>query len=169
MSIPIIELSARLQLLGRRSTALLPAAMRVVAQKVRKDVTDRARTILNDKGFPGFNTGFYARAWKTEVGQRGNEFYVHVFNQAPYAGVIEYGRRAGVRPPSSALIPWVRRKLRVPAKRAAGVAFVVARAIGRRTIAGRHILTDPTFDAKMRKEFVADVLTFITNKMRGTR
>jgi hypothetical protein len=58
-----------------------------------------------------------------------------------YPRVMETGRRFGrKRPPISALVRWVELKLRVPKKRARGVAFLVARKIGSRGIVGRFFM-----------------------------
>jgi len=54
-----------------------------------------------------------------------------------YPSVMEFGRKAGSMPPPSALERWVHLKLGVPEHLAAGVAFVVARAIGRHGIPGK--------------------------------
>lgn len=86
-----------------------------------------------------FDRGGYKRGWKYELVK--NFHGVRIFNSSPYASVIEEGRRPGARqPPTSAILPWVRRKLGVRGKAANGVAFVVARAIGRDGIPGKHVL-----------------------------
>ena len=59
-----------------------------------------------------------------------------------YALTLEEGRTPGSRmPPSSALVPWVTEKLGVNGteKQIAGIAFVVARAIGRQGFPGVHM------------------------------
>lgn len=55
----------------------------------------------------------------------------------PYPAVIEFGRAPGAMPPPQALERWVHLKLGVPEAQAPGVAFTVARAIGRRGLKGR--------------------------------
>lgn len=55
----------------------------------------------------------------------------------PYPAVIEFGRAPGAMPPPQALERWVHLKLGVPEAEAPGVAFTIARAIGRRGIKGR--------------------------------
>lgn len=61
---------------------------------------------------------------------------------APYAAVMERGRRRGARmPPVAALVPWVRRKLGIADRRKArSVAFVVARKIRQRGLKARRFL-----------------------------
>lgn len=89
------------------------------------------------------DVGTFKRGWKSEPIEKG----VRIFNQAPYASVIEYGRRVGATaPPTSALIPWVKRKLGVPDEKARSVAFLVAQAIQRNGIKGKHILENAKMD-----------------------
>lgn len=57
-----------------------------------------------------------------------------------YPAVMEYGRKPGNMPPPQALERWVQLVMGVNAKDVAGVAFVVARAIGRKGIKGRKFL-----------------------------
>lgn len=57
-----------------------------------------------------------------------------------YAPIVELGRRPGNRwPPLAPIELWVRRKLHVPADRAAEVAFLVARKIGEEGTSGAHM------------------------------
>ena len=93
----------------------------------------------------------YARGWRFSVSDR----TIIIYNPVKYAGVIEDGRRAGEKmPPPAALEAWVRRHLnveyitkkgvakarKVRKDEAPGLAFIVARAIGKRGIKGKHIL-----------------------------
>jgi hypothetical protein len=58
-----------------------------------------------------------------------------------YPAVMEFGRRAGAKmPPPSALERWVHLVLQVPVDKAPGVAFVVARSIGKKGIKGKRFL-----------------------------
>ena len=100
-------------------------------------------------------TGRFAGGWK--VKPTASPFVVHAYNDAPHAKFVEYGRRPGKPPPVSVIAAWVRIKLRVgpavnsktgrPTKRGErdpdagirGLAFVIARAIGRRGLRGRFI------------------------------
>ena len=99
--------------------------------------------------------GTFLKGWKW---RRVGTDTVVVQNDAPHAVYVEEGRRPGAPPPpTSALIPWIRRKFtnlkgrdeRGRYARAqdteaiyARLAFVIARAIGRRGLRGRHILRD---------------------------
>jgi hypothetical protein len=58
----------------------------------------------------------------------------------PYPAVMEFGRQPGRMPPPEALERWVHLKLGVPADKAPGVAFQVARSIGRKGIKGRFFM-----------------------------
>lgn len=83
------------------------------------------------------DTGEFLRSWGTSC----DEDSAAIFNRAPYAGVVEGGRRPGARqPPSKPLAKWAQRRLGLSEKEAAGVGFVIARAIGKRGLKGRHIL-----------------------------
>ncbi len=66
-------------------------------------------------------------------------------NAFEYAMAVERGRKAGSMPPSSALELWVKRKLKVPEKLVKGIAFVIARKIGREGTKPRPFLL-PAFD-----------------------
>ena len=49
---------------------------------------------------------------------------------ASYAYIVEFGRKIGTMPPVSALIPWVKKKLRInKPKQQKQVAFLIARSI----------------------------------------
>lgn len=88
-----------------------------------------------------------------------------------YPIVMETGRRAGrTAPPSSALERWVRIKLKVPAKRAKGVAFVIARKIGRRGIMGRFFLRKAWFSSKRQVDgYFSKALRAITKELAHGR
>ena len=90
------------------------------------------------ENWPQGATGFGADsvAWKFE-GQA-----VTIFEGAPadvYAAPVEFGARPHM-PPSSALLLWVKQKLQIDdEKKAASVAFLVARKIARRGTPARHM------------------------------
>lgn len=83
------------------------------------------------------NTGFYRQAWKYMPTPDGSQ----VFNQAPYAGVIELGRRPEKKqPPLEAIARWAQRKLGLTEKQAWHAAVPIARAIAKKGIPGRYVL-----------------------------
>lgn len=61
-------------------------------------------------------TGKYMWAWKARPhDSRPENPSIEVYNDdMPVAAVVEYGRRPGKMPPSSALVPWVKAKIRAP-------------------------------------------------------
>lgn len=86
------------------------------------------------------DTGAFLRSWQFELLPTGGR----VFNNAPYAGVIEHGRRPGRKPPpSKVLVGWIQRRMGLSKEEAEAAAFPIARAIGKRGLAGRKILTSP--------------------------
>ena len=94
----------------------------------------------NGKGTGGaVNYRNYLRSWKAERIDNGATIY----NEAPYAGIIEDGRRPGAKaPPREAIARWVQRKLRVTAKEAKSVAFVIARSIKARGLLPRRVMAN---------------------------
>lgn len=90
------------------------------------------------------NTHAYLEAWQTRKTETG----AVVFNDSPYASIIEKGRRRGARmPPVKVIAEWLDQKLRgrirnraKRLKQVRGIAFVVARAIGRRGLPAKHIM-----------------------------
>lgn len=83
-------------------------------------------------------SGKYLRGWRTKL--VGLELVIS--NVVPYADTIEYGRKPGLPPPPPReLIGWVRRKLRLkPSDKVETVAYLIARAIGRRGLKARYVL-----------------------------
>lgn len=57
-----------------------------------------------------------------------------------YPSVMEFGRRPGKMPPPSALERWVQLKMGVAPEDVPGVAYIVARNIGRRGIKGKKFM-----------------------------
>jgi len=68
-----------------------------------------------------------------------------------YPEVMEFGRKPGAKmPPPAALERWVQLQLKVPKGLSKGVAFVVARSIGRKGIKGRRFMTKAVDATKVR-------------------
>lgn len=126
--------------LGRRfiptvKKGVLSGALRSL--EVVRSNTENCPPASPNGGVGAVDTRHYLRGWKA---QRTSDGAV-VFNNTPYAGVIELGRRPGARqPPSHVFVPWLKHKLHVPESAAKGIAFLVARAIAKRGLEGRHIL-----------------------------
>jgi hypothetical protein len=85
------------------------------------------------------NTGDFLRRWKAEQLSDGARTY----NESPYGPVIEHGRRAPKKPPpKEVIVRWIQRRLGKTEDEARSIAFVVARAIGKRGLIGRKIAED---------------------------
>jgi len=69
-----------------------------------------------------------------------------VSTSIPYAEPVEFGRKKGKMPPVDAIEMWVVRKGIARGEDTRSVAFVIARAIGRRGTKGRYMFRDG-FDA----------------------
>lgn len=108
-----------------------------------------------------FNTGDYRRRWKATAqigGTEGNPG-VLVSNSAPYAGVIEYGRRPGSRPPPREPIArWAQRKLGLPYAEARGLSWVIAQRIAKRGLMPRRVLTSDQTEKLLVEALERDVL-----------
>lgn len=80
----------------------------------------------------------------TEVREMGNMVQGRVFSPItkpyPYPLVMELGRKPGKMPPPSSLRRWVQLVIKPGADEVDGVAFLVARAIGRKGIKGRFFM-----------------------------
>jgi hypothetical protein len=132
---------------------LLDGAQRCVPVMHRS--TDQAPPASARGGVGARNQGDYRRAWQAAPHPEG----AVLFNPSPYAGVIEFGRRIGKFPPLDAIARWAQRKLRVARvisrgkrkgtattramteKEARSAAFPIARAIARRGLRARFVMT----------------------------
>jgi hypothetical protein len=86
-------------------------------------------------------SGKFLRGWRISYSGR----QVILSNVARHAVFVEGGRRPGARPPpSSALLAWVTLKLGLTGKQAQSAAFLIARAIGRRGLRPRPVMTAPS-------------------------
>jgi len=122
------QLGARVQVASKRALQqTAKAAIPILQAETRKKKINAFGRLL--------------RGWRAKV-ERWDSLLIS--NTQEYAVYVEAGRRRGAtQPPSDALLPWVRKVLGVTGKAAQGVAFVVARAIKRRGIKARPVLTDP--------------------------
>ena len=83
------------------------------------------------------DSGHFKRSWKVSRNPDG----ASVTNDAPYASIIEFGRRPGATPPPLApILQWVLRKLSVEPEEAEGVARAIQMSIGRNGTPPRFIL-----------------------------
>lgn len=158
-SIPLSKLPGQYKALG--------AAMKTAAVKGVRRGAFRAVAMLHQftgqapPANPGgigsggaVNTAFYKRAWKQQALPDG----ARVYNAAPYAGVIEYGRRPGSFPPKEPIVRWIQRRLGKSEKEARRLSFIVRRAIAVRGLLPRLVLTGAQNQAAIRKAFNDEVI-----------
>ena len=143
---PVLKFNAREfaryhEQLGKR---LKPAIMRGVyagAQRAVSYIVDQTRIAkpASEHGSVGaVNTGALLRGWKARKLPNG----AAIVQRKPYGSVVEYGRRKRSRfPPLQQIQRWIQRRLGKSAKEAKAMTFVVARAIARRGLRARKILT----------------------------
>lgn len=118
----------------RLAERFMPAVERGLAVGGERCVSILQR-VTDDKRI--VNLGGYKRGWASLPIRHG----VRVFNHAPYAAVIEEGRRRGARmPPLDPIARWFQRKRSVSETEARGAAYPIARAIGERGLPAHHVL-----------------------------
>ena len=145
-TIPIRDLPSYMRRLG----AAFPAAIRagLTGAAVRSVATlenETTRKRIRD-------TGHYKDGWthSPAMSLGAASAVVKVFNDAPYSGVIELGRRAGRKMPWVRDVPleaqpiymWCIRKLGMTADEAAKAARPIAWSIKRKGIEGKYVLRD---------------------------
>lgn len=136
--------------MAKLGTEFMPAVQRGVVSGALRSVTVMYRRTAeappaSARGSMGaLDTGHYRQAWKAGALPNG----AHVFNQRPYAGVIEHGRRAafvgyqGIKN----LQGWAHRKLQLSMDEARDAAFAIARTMspspwgGGRRLVGRDVM-----------------------------
>lgn len=133
---------------------LVPGAVEVIRKTVKLHGPRAVQEEISSMSPAPVDRGTYRRSFRFDDIDGGAIAY----NFAPYAAVIEEGRRPGQRPPPVALIlEWVKRKgigrqygpnqagkrkvsTALTDNEARGIAFVIARAIGKRGVPAHHIL-----------------------------
>lgn len=90
------------------------------------------------------NFGLLRRAWGREVYPLGSNAQVlgRAFNPLSYALAVETGRKPGKWPPFAPIALWVKRVLRPPLSKLAGITFLIQRKIGREGTKGRWMARD---------------------------
>lgn len=118
-----------------------------IAEKELKralDLVVRALRLALGPASPRGVTGRFATSWTatrpTKIGFA--SFEAEIENTSRHAPFVEFGRGPGKAPPVDALIQWVQLKGLAGPKNARSVAFVVARAIGRRGTPAQWVLRD---------------------------
>ena len=172
----VVPLTGAPELFGRMRAAVETGISRGLASAAlrAKTVMDHAVQVAppaSSRGSRGaFNTGDYRRRWKALAIQAADMRGVLVSNDAAYAGVIEYGRRPGARaPPSEAIARWLQRKLTIPYEEAKSRSFLIARAIKRRGLLPRHVLTSDRTQTALRQAFQAEIQHEVERAVREIR
>lgn len=109
-------------LLGKKAREAAMSELGATAIQMLGEATKK----LRENG--SVSTSFLANSGKVK------KYKTHytVGYSASYAYIVEFGRKIGTMPPVSALIPWVKKKLRInDPKQQKQVAFLVARSIFR--------------------------------------
>ena len=112
-----------------------------------------AQTLANETNRKGIrNTGDYFRGWNHSPAMRLGEIHasIRVYNDMPYSGVIELGRRPGRKLPwprnvaidQQPLFLWARNKLGLTDEEAKKAAWAIAWSIKRKGIKGKFVVRD---------------------------
>lgn len=101
------------------------------------------------------NTGAYLQRWKAGPTPEG----ARVYNAAPHAAIVEYGRRPGRFPPLRVIAQWAMRRMGKTADEAKRAAWPIARAIAQRGLLPRRVLTGvlPKIAEVARREVSAEL------------
>jgi hypothetical protein len=139
------SLSRRFKALGPKlrgaiTKGMLTGALRGVSTLQR--ATTKAKAV---------NTGRYRMGWKYQFMPTG----VRLYNDTPYAAIIEFGRRWGRRPPIEPLAQWAMRKLGLTAKEARSAAFAIANSMAKKGIPGKHVIQNSR--AKLERDFKTEI------------
>jgi hypothetical protein len=105
--------------------------------------TRKAQAASSSGAIGAVTTGGYLQRWKSSL-TAGAGLGVVLYNQHPAASTIELGRRPGRFPPTRAVEQWARRRLGLSQAEAARAAFPIARAIARRGLKPREVLSGAT-------------------------
>lgn len=161
------EIGQLMEKLGARAEKAVHKAATALSMRALTIVQDAVRTAPPanpaGKGSGGaVNTGRFLAAWEAAPAQQGGSFGVLIQvpnSKAPYAAVIEYGRTPGSRPPPvEPIARWAQRRLSLPYEQARGIAFGIARSIGRRGLKGRKILTGEKTRRRLRNAMQKELL-----------
>lgn len=145
ITVPFPRLPAMFPKYGRLVQKTTYAKLAQVVERAKHIVTVEtinAPYASANGGIGAVDTGKYLRSWKvaraTINGIRG----VLITNSAEYMAIIERGRGLNKRPPPVAVIArWAQRRLGMPYTIAQRAAWPIARAIGRRGLYARRVMT----------------------------
>lgn len=110
-------------------------------RRVVASIISRAHSEITSRS-PVGATGLLRGGYGTELGPPGDRIVGRVVNPTLYHDYAETGRRPGRMPPPHSLENWVGTKLGVPPEDREEVAYLVARAIGKRGTKGAHMVEE---------------------------
>lgn len=144
--IPIQNLPRYMQRLGDSfGPAILSGLTSAAAYSVSRLVVESDRKQV-------MNNGRYKASWQFSraISMGAIAARIRVYNDAPYSGVIELGRRPGRKAPWRGNVPvqqqplylWAKSKLGLSDEEAARAAWPLAMAIKRKGIKGKRVMAD---------------------------
>lgn len=117
------------------------------------------------------NNRDYLRSWHARRETRNGNIGLLVYSAGvAYAGVIEHGRRVGAStPPPEALARWAQRKLGLPYKQAKRAGFAMSKAISKRGLQPRRVLTGQATQDALVDAFRTEVLFELVEAVKALR
>ena len=112
------------------------------------------------------NTGDYKRRWRVQLTATGGR----LFNDHPAADVIERGRRPGRKgPPPSEMKIWAMRRLGLSDAEAEKAKWPLSKAIGKRGLTGRRVLTNPATTDRITRNVMDEVKAEVRAALRRAK
>lgn len=165
ITVALPQLPALMARLKTKAEASLQRGIQSAAMRASPIMENAVRTAppANParKGVGGaVNTANYLRSWKSRPQRTATGIGLLIYTGGvPYSGVIEYGRRAGARmPPAEPITRWAQRRFSIPYDEAKRISFVIRRAIKRRGLLPRHVLTSEKTQNQLVSAFQEEVL-----------
>lgn len=124
------------------------------ALPVVQQAVDNAPPASPNGGVGAFDTGDYKRRWAFYLTSSGGGLR----NSHPAADVIERGRRRNrAMPPVGAIKAWSKRRLGLSEKEAETAKFAIAKAIAKRGLQGRRVLTSKNTTSEVTRVVMLEV------------
>lgn len=130
-----------------------------ITKTVARNLVRLLRQKTSEKGI--FWRGRFYRGWSWE---RVSWDRVLIYNRSDHAIFVETGRRKGRMPPLKAIRPWARETLGD-----ANLAWPVAKAIARRGVKARPVMSSRSFKTQSRQMIQRDVLNGLKRAARNAK
>lgn len=175
LRVSFAQLPGVFQQYGRNARAeVVPAVGRLAKQAglIINSATRTAKPASKNGGIGAVNYGDFIRAWRADPVTLGGRYGVLVSNNSDKKALtIEYGGTwPNKAPPKAAIAHWAVRKFGIPYEQAERIAFPIARAIKRRGLRPRKVLTgkdtEKSFVMAMRQVFT-QALSNASKQLRG--